>query len=398
MSKPDEYASPAAIWAAIKSAARNGAAAVGLSVSTLTQLLMFDRFLARVFQDETPFVLKGGTRMLAFLPRARATVDIDLETAITNIDDAVDSLDALVRRDIGDKLRFTRVSRSSGPGSEDQPQVTMVKLVYEAAGTGQRVKIDLAAHDRAGAATIRAAPGFRVPLGRAVPSPDYVMIAIEQQIADKVAAMMERRHGGDGRSSRAKDLVDLALIAQNLPCDAAQLRIALDTQIETRDLEPFLAIDTPDTIRLGYPERSTESPRPPPRLAAGRGTHEPADHPDPRQVDHYWPLGPAHRQLDLTCTPRPRARPKTDRFPGTPSLDTTRRSAKCRKLMSETLDRVSRRDMGFYTVEPWRNRPRRATGWGTHGCRPSSKIRRCSTTRSGRQGSSGSSPIRRQGP
>ena len=224
MTESESYATAEATWAAIRSAAQNGAAAVGVQRATLQQLLLFDRLLARVFDGDARFVLKGGTRMLAFIPRARATVDIDLETAAASIDDAVKDLDDLLQRDIGDRFHFVRVGRSAGAGSADQPNVTMVKLTYEAVGTRQRVKLDLAIHDRASTATVRAAPGFRVPLGRAVPAPEYVMITVEQQIADKVAAMMERSHGGDGRSSRAKDLVDLALIAQNLPCDAAALR------------------------------------------------------------------------------------------------------------------------------------------------------------------------------
>jgi hypothetical protein len=252
VSKPDSYATPEATWAAIRAAARNSAAAVGVPAATLQQLLLFDRLLSRVFEGEMSFVLKGGTRMLASIPRARATVDIDLETVATSIDTAVEALDQLLNQDIGDRLRFARVGRSAGPGSADQPNVTMVKLTYEAVGTRQQVKLDLAIHDRAGAATMRATPNFRVPLGRAVPSPEYVMIAIEQQIADKVAAMMERNHGGDGRSSRAKDLVDLALIAQNLPCDAALLREALEVQAATRELDPFVAVDASPSIQRTF--------------------------------------------------------------------------------------------------------------------------------------------------
>lgn len=252
MSEAQSYATPEATWAAIRSAAQNGAATVGIQRATLLQLLLFDRLLARVFDGDARFVLKGGTRMLAFIPRARATVDIDLETAAPSIDEAVKDLDELLDRDIGDRLRFVRVGRSAGPGSADQPNVTMVKLTYEAVGTRQRVKLDLAIHDRAGAATVRAAPGFRVPLGRAVPAPEYVMITVEQQVADKAAAMMEQNHGGDGRSSRAKDLVDLALIAQNLPCDAAALREAIDVQIVSRGLEPFVLIDASESIQRTF--------------------------------------------------------------------------------------------------------------------------------------------------
>lgn len=260
MTKSDGYATPEATWAAIRSAAKNGAAAVGVQSATLQQLLLFDRLLSRVFEGEGPFVLKGGTRMLAFIPRARATVDIDLETVAASVDDAVTALDGLLERDNGDRLRFVRVGKNQGSGSADQPNVTMIKLIYEAVGTRQRVKLDLAIHDRAGAATVRANPSFRVPLGRDVPAPEYVMIAVEQQIADKVAAMMERHHGGDGRSSRAKDLVDLALIAQNLPCDATMLREALDVQTATRHLDPFTAIDASSSIRGTFATVAKKAP------------------------------------------------------------------------------------------------------------------------------------------
>jgi len=260
VTKTEQYATPEATWAAIRSAAKNGAAALGVQPAMLQQLLLFDRLLSRVFEGDERFVLKGGTRMLAFMPRARATVDIDLETVAASIDDAVEALEELLDRDIGDRLRFVRVRRSGGPGSADQPNVMMVKLIFEAVGTRQRVTLDLAVHDRAGAATVRAAPSFRVPLGRAVPAPEYVMIAVEQQIADKVAAMMERNHGGDGRSSRAKDLVDLALIAQNLPCDAAMLREALDVQIVTRGLAAFTAVDSSDVIRRTFATVAKKAP------------------------------------------------------------------------------------------------------------------------------------------
>lgn len=270
MSKPDEYQTPAATWAAIGSAARTGSASKGVSVTSMINMLLFDRLLARVFaRADSPFVLKGGTRMLAFIPTARATVDIDLETSISDVDMAVSHLAELVGEDIGDRLRFNLTKQVQGPASEDQPNISMVTLTFDALGTGQRVKVDLAVRARAqtravamhdataqdapaGTDAVRAHPEFRVPLGRTVPSPEYVMIAIERQIADKVAAMMERSHGGDGRSSRAKDLVDLALIAENLDCDAVRLRSALETQIEERELDPFTKIDTSVSIQKTY--------------------------------------------------------------------------------------------------------------------------------------------------
>ncbi|WIE85114.1 nucleotidyl transferase AbiEii/AbiGii toxin family protein [Curtobacterium sp. MCPF17_021] len=257
MTRPDGYATPAAFWTAVRAAVRNDAGKSGVPARDLVQLQLFDRFLSRVNADPdtTPFRLKGGTRMLAFIPSARATVDIDLEVARYGVDAAVDTLADLVRVDNGDRLRFVLTKRRRSHGSDDQPGIAMVALTFTAVGINQQVKIDLAVHDRAGARTIRAAPKFRVPLGRDVPAAEYVMIAVEEQIADKVAAMMERRHGdgnGDGRSSRAKDLVDLALIAQHLPVDAVALRAALTTQINDRHLEPFTVVDASPMIQAGY--------------------------------------------------------------------------------------------------------------------------------------------------
>lgn len=251
MSKPDTYTSARGTLAAITAAARAAAPAMGVKTQDLRSYLLFDRFLVRVFRDpDRAFVLKGGTRMLAFIPTARATMDVDLETTL-GLDDADKRLSALVAEDIGDRLIFRRVGRQDG-GSEDQPNLSVARLTFQEDETRELVKIDLAVHERAGSATVTAAPAFRVPLGRSVESADYLMIAIEQQIADKAAAMMETHHGGDGRSSRAKDLVDLALIATHLPCDATALRQAIEWQVMERDLKPFVAVDASESIQRSY--------------------------------------------------------------------------------------------------------------------------------------------------
>jgi hypothetical protein len=251
VSKPDTYASARGTLAAITEAARAAAPAMGVKTQDLRSYLIFDRFLVRVFRDpDRAFVLKGGTRMLAFIPTARATMDVDLETSL-GLDDAEKRLSDLVAQDIGDRLIFRHAGRQDG-GSEDQPNLSVARLTFQEEETRVLVKIDLAVHERAGAATVTAPPAFRVPLGRSVESADYLMIAIEQQIADKAAAMMETHHGGDGRSSRAKDLVDLALIATHLPCDAASLRQALEWQVQERALEQFQAVDASASIQASY--------------------------------------------------------------------------------------------------------------------------------------------------
>jgi hypothetical protein len=62
-------------------------------------------------------------------------------------------------------------------------------------------------------------------------------VPLETQIAEKVHAYT-RRYGGNRPSSRAKDLVDLALIADLKPVDAATTRAAIDTTFRERGSHP----------------------------------------------------------------------------------------------------------------------------------------------------------------
>lgn len=60
---------------AVKAAAK----ASGRDVNKVIQAFYHDRFLCRVFSADNPsFILKGGQSMLARIPNARETRDIDL--------------------------------------------------------------------------------------------------------------------------------------------------------------------------------------------------------------------------------------------------------------------------------------------------------------------------------
>lgn len=77
----DRYGSPAANEAAIATAAKKAHSAdPSLTVSERIRLESFHRFLSRIFaeQDDSNWVLKGGTGMLAWVASARSTTDIDL--------------------------------------------------------------------------------------------------------------------------------------------------------------------------------------------------------------------------------------------------------------------------------------------------------------------------------
>ena len=66
-------------------------------------------------------------------------------------------------------------------------------------------------------------------------SVDYVAYPIPDQIADKVAALVETH--ADRPSTRYRDLVDLVLIATTQTVDARSLRVALLSEHKRRGLE-----------------------------------------------------------------------------------------------------------------------------------------------------------------
>lgn len=72
------YATPLAFKAALEARLRERAVAQGRSLNRVRQLLVMERFLARVFPTVGLAVLKGGLVMELRLDRARATKDVDL--------------------------------------------------------------------------------------------------------------------------------------------------------------------------------------------------------------------------------------------------------------------------------------------------------------------------------
>jgi hypothetical protein len=100
------YQSAAAFKMAVEARLRVQAASTGTDLQRLRQLLVFDRFLARlfaVFSDAV--VLKGGLVLEMRLSRARATKDIDLRL-IGAPDDVLPRLQAAGRLELGDFLVF----------------------------------------------------------------------------------------------------------------------------------------------------------------------------------------------------------------------------------------------------------------------------------------------------
>lgn len=252
----DPYPNGRAMLSALREKARSAhRTGLGTSTQSLQELAVFDRFLCRVFSvDDCPFALKGGTGMLARLPGARRTTDVDLETAEMNIDEAISQLTAAASIDLGDHLEF-RYQQHRDTGGPNQPGLQAAEVTYSVTvrgvGTRQPIKVDLAIHKRTPTAPLEEiVPAFRLDLPRLGPIYRYKAIAVEDQIADKACATMST-YGGIP-SSRSKDLIDLAILARTASIDARKLRSSVFTEAAHRHLHAFSALAVPRSMTDPY--------------------------------------------------------------------------------------------------------------------------------------------------
>lgn len=176
--------------------------------------MLRDRFLCRVFNDpKERFVLKGGSGLLARIPDARATKDIDFATnAVESADDAVAALNTLVGADMGDFCTFTLTNRTDS--LDENGYSRLLKLRY-AAYIGDEEKdpilIDLSLDCTTTLPPERISPANRIMLD-GIETHDYLAYPLPDQLADKLCAIMEVQPGG-WPSSRMKDLVDVVTYA-----------------------------------------------------------------------------------------------------------------------------------------------------------------------------------------
>ena len=207
----EPYRSAAAVEAAIRDAARRGFAADN-SMSTQDRIRQeyFRRFLSRVFSehDDSEWLLKGGTGVLARVASGRRTTDVDLFRANNSLDGALAELIRLAAIVVTDEVTV-------------------------------------------------AAPANRLDLPR-LPSNDYRLYPVVDQIADKVCATMAEYSGRP--SSREKDLVDLVVLGTTQTVTADTLRRAVLAEARARSLPNFTALAIPPTWGRAYSRDATDVP------------------------------------------------------------------------------------------------------------------------------------------
>jgi hypothetical protein len=127
------YRDGVALWSAAASRAKIAAKETGVPSHALLRRFVFDRFLARVFHDpNSPWVLKGGTAVLARVHDARTTKDVDLFHEQGSPDAALAALRvAITDVHVDDHFRFiiTKVEPSPRGG---QPAVDGCRVTVEA--------------------------------------------------------------------------------------------------------------------------------------------------------------------------------------------------------------------------------------------------------------------------
>lgn len=261
MSEP--YPTPAGVEAAIKDAAKKAAATdLSLDVNRRIQLEYFNRFLSRVFSDgdESEWVLKGGTGILARVPSTRSTRDIDLYREGFTLTQALGDLIRLAAIDLGDHFRFEYAGHTDSIGNDIQPYTEgyQVKFnIFIGLSAKGNLQVDLAVGAEMTGDVVTTEPATALNLPRLARNP-YRLYPVVDQIADKVCATMAEYHVK--ASSREKDLVDLVVFATTHDIDGDGLRIAITTEARRRKMERFDHFVVPTTWGAGYAKLSKPVP------------------------------------------------------------------------------------------------------------------------------------------
>lgn len=255
MSERHPYPTPAGVESAIKEAAKKAAVAdASLDVNKRIQLEYFNRFLSRVFSegDESEWVLKGGTGILARVPSTRSTRDIDLYRRGFSLTQALDDLIRLAAMDLEDHFRFEYTGHTDSIGTDTQPYTEGCQVKFNILiGLSARgsLQVDLAVGAGITGDVTTAEPATMLDLPR-LASHRYRLYPVVDQIADKVCATMTEYN--DRASSREKDLVDLVVFAITQDIDGTALRIAIASEARRRKMEPFDRFVVPSTWGAGY--------------------------------------------------------------------------------------------------------------------------------------------------
>lgn len=216
--------------------------------------IAYRRLLYRLFElQPDDWVVKGGAALLLRLDPNRTSNDIDLAYVRQAGEHpvALDALNSAAELDAGDFFTF-----EVGAGrfvDEDHP-LERAFSVPVLARIGERefarFSIDLAL-PREDVDSERIDPATSLTGNPAVDSlPEVATLTFAAQVADKACAIYEK-HGVEGtHSSRARDLADIAMIAQQVDLDGTRLIERVQIEESRRLAAGTLKSALPDELSL----------------------------------------------------------------------------------------------------------------------------------------------------
>ena len=232
--KARKYEMPAAFKAALEQRLRN-ASPSGVELARRRQLLVFDRFLARIARVlGNAAMLKGGLVLEIRLEKARTTRDVDLRL-VGSPEGALAQLQQAGRLDLGDFMAFEIQPDPQQPamqftgeryaGFRYRAECKLAGRLY-----GQRFGVDVAFAD-----PVLGEPdvvvGEDVLAFAGIQPPRFRLYPVETHLAEKLHAYTLPR---ERVNSRIKDLPDLALLGTVRTLEAKRLRRALAQTFDFR--------------------------------------------------------------------------------------------------------------------------------------------------------------------
>lgn len=259
----EEYRDGVALWTAVTARAKATATATGVEAGSVVRRFVFGRFLARVFQDaSSPWVLKGGTAVLARVHDARTTKDVDLLHQLLDVDRAVDHLRAVVAIDLRDHFRFVITNVGRSVGGAGQPGIDGCRVSVDAyCGAVKKTSFGV---DLVAGSLMTTEPELctdPVLELRGLEAPTMRLYPVVDHIADKLCAtQVTYGTDGDRPSSRVRDLVDLVVFARSQDVDGAALMRAIQGEWAHRGLSGAPVFSPPPGWERLYPPLARKTP------------------------------------------------------------------------------------------------------------------------------------------
>jgi len=257
-----EYRDGVALWSAVTARATTTAKATGVAAGAVVRRFVFGRFLARVFHDDSaPWVLKGGTAVLARVHDARTTKDVDLLNEELDLERAIQALRSAVALDLHDHFRFVVTYVETNLGGAGQPELDGCRVSIDAYCGAKKTAFGV---DLVTGSLMTTAPEVRtVPVLdlRGLQAPTIRLYPVVDHIADKLCAT-QAMYGTDGnrRSSRVRDLVDLVVFTRSQDVDGGELINAIRGEWTHRGLPGSATFDPPSTWEQLYPPLARKVP------------------------------------------------------------------------------------------------------------------------------------------